>query len=128
MNYLTAEDILRIHSFLIDETSGRHGVRDLGLIESAAAAPRQSFDGVAVHEDIFAKAAVLLKRLASHHGFVDGNKRTAVTAAAIFLEENGYQITAEPGELEDFAVSVVADDLKREVVAAWLEEESGKLA
>ena len=124
MEYLKAEDILQIHSFIIDETGGSHGVRDREAIASAAQAPRQSFDGNEVYESLNKKAAVYLHRIIMNHPFVDGNKRTAVTTASIFLEENGYQIVAEEGNLENFAVRVVKDGLAVDVIAGWLEENS----
>lgn len=124
MQYLKAEDILQIHSFIIDETGGSHGVRDREAIASAAQAPRQSFDGGEVYASVHKKAAVYLHRIAMNHPFVDGNKRTAVTTASIFLEENGYEIVAKEGSFENFAVRVVKDGLGVDVIAKWLEENS----
>ena len=86
MEYLRLEDILQIHSFIIDETDGSHGVRDSGSIQSAAQAPKQSFGGEDAYPDVFKKAAVYLLRIIMNHPFVDGNKRTAVTVATIFSE------------------------------------------
>jgi len=122
MEYLRPEDMLQIHSFIIDETGGSHGVRDTGLIQSAAQAPKQSFGGEDAYPDVFKKAAVYLHRIIMNHPFVDGNKRTAITAATIFLEQNGYRFTAPEGELENFALKVVEDKLDIDQIADWLEQ------
>jgi death-on-curing protein len=45
MLYLTVEQVLFLHARLIAETGGSHGVRDLGLLQSAIARPQVSFDG-----------------------------------------------------------------------------------
>lgn len=121
MNYLTAADILRIHSYIIDETGGSHGLRDRGAVESVVAAPQQSFSGKKMHKTVFKKAAVYLYQIAMNHPFVDGNKRTAITAAGIFLEENSYKLSAEAGELEDFMVQVIEEGLDSAEIADWLE-------
>jgi len=124
MEYLKAEDILQIHSFIIDEIGGSHGVRDREVIASAAQAPRQSFDDEEVYANVYKKAAVYLHCIAMNHSFIDGNRRTAVTTASIFLEENGYEIVAEESNFENFAVRVVEDGLEVDAIAEWLEENS----
>lgn len=47
------------------------------------------FDGKELYPDVFLKAAALLDSLINNHPFVDGNKRTGITAAALFLQANG---------------------------------------
>jgi hypothetical protein len=59
--YLTAEQILFIHYRLVSETGGEHGLRDLGLLESAVARPRQTFGNAELYPDIFEKAAALME-------------------------------------------------------------------
>jgi death-on-curing protein len=102
MNYLTPEQILFLHARLIEETGGSHGLRDLGLLESAAARPRATFAGEDLYPDLFSKTAALMDSLIHNHPFVDGNKRTGITAAALFLVRNGYRLTTSNPELEAF--------------------------
>jgi death-on-curing protein len=66
-----------------------------------------------------------MESLLQNHPFVDGNKRTAVTVCGIFLARNGNPLTASPGELEDFALSVVIDHFDIENIARWLEAHTG---
>jgi death-on-curing protein len=106
MNYLTPEQVLFIHSRLVAETGGSHGVRDLGLLESAVARPQATFDGKDLYPDLFTKAAALMDSFINNHPFVDGNKRTGVTAAGLFLQINGWRLTTSPEDLEAFILHV----------------------
>jgi death-on-curing protein len=120
MNYLTAEQVVFIHAFVVEETGGSHGVRDLGLLESAVARPQATFDGDDLHPDIFIKAAALLHALIQNHPFVDGNKRTGTLAAILFLELNGYELNAKNKELESFALRVAISRISLSEIADWL--------
>ncbi|MBN2148007.1 MAG: type II toxin-antitoxin system death-on-curing family toxin, partial [Anaerolineales bacterium] len=104
MKYLTPEQVLFIHARLITETGGEHGVLDIGLLQSAMARPQATFDGQNLYPELFSKVAALLESLIGNHAFVDGNKRTAITAAGLFLLLNGYRLTANNQELEDFTL------------------------
>jgi death-on-curing protein len=72
------------------EKAATEGVRDRTLIESAVARPFQSAFGQDIYPTVIEKAAALFHSLISNHGFVDGNKRTAVTAFDHFLLANGF--------------------------------------
>lgn len=61
----------------LKRTGGSSGVRDLGLLESALAPRRDTFDQEELYPDLWIKAAALMHSLISNHLFVDGNKRTA---------------------------------------------------
>ena len=120
MNFLTPEQVLFIHSRLVAETGGSHGVRDLGLLESAVARPRATFDGKELYLDLFLKAAALMDSLVNNHPFVDGNKRTGVTAAGLFLRINGWRLNASPEDLEACTLRVATGDMEVANLADWL--------
>ncbi len=122
--YLTATQILFIHARLIDTTGGEHGVRDLGLLESAAAHPQATFDGADLYPDLWQKAAALMESLAQNHPFVDGNKRTAITAAGLFLLQNGRRLQTTNETLEQFTLSVVNERPFLDDIAAWFQTHS----
>lgn len=126
--YLTAQQILFIHGRLIDATGGEHGVRDLGLLESAVARPQATFEGEDLYPDLFAKAAALLESLAQNHPFVDGNKRTAITAASLFLLQNGRRLETTNEEVERAAWWVVNERPPLEEIAAWFQEHTVDVA
>lgn len=127
MKYLSAEDILQIHSMIIDEIGGLHGVRDYHTILSLEDTPRQKVFGKELYPTIFLKAAVYIRNLIMSHSFIDGNKRTGMTSASVFLENNGYIITAKKGEIEKFALRVVNESLNLDIIADWLRKHSKKL-
>lgn len=126
MRYLTVEQVLFIHARLIAETGGSHGVRDLGLLQSAVARPQASFEGEELYPNVFGKAAALLESLANNHSFLDGNKRTAITAAALFLLYNGYRLTASNEEVVTFMMSVAQGKLPFEAIIDWLNQNTGQ--
>ena len=98
--YLTAEQALFVHYRLLSETGGEHGVSDLGLLESAIARPRATFDRQELYADIFEKAAALMDSLINNHPFLDGNKRTGIACTVLFLKQNGISFSANNEELE----------------------------
>ena len=83
--FLSLENILEIHQIQIGEFGGNPGLRDVGLLRSAAAMPAAQFGGQYLHDDLYEMAAAYLYHLALNHPFVDGNKRVAAMAADIFL-------------------------------------------
>ena len=107
MDYLVKEDILLIDSIIIDETGGSHGVRDYHAILTLEDLPRQTVFVKELYPTVFLKAALYVRNIIMGHPFVDGNKRTGMTAASVFLENNGYKITAQKGEIEKFALKIV---------------------
>ena len=126
MKYLTEEQVLFIHSRLIDETGGVHGVRDLGLLQSAVSRPKATFGSEDLYPDICHKAAALMESLIKNHSFIDGNKRTAITSAGIFLQRNGYILETAQRELERFTLSVVTGKASFEDAVKWFRKYSLK--
>jgi len=124
VEYLTLEEVLLLHARLIQRTGGSGGVRDVGLLESALARPQATFEGRELYPDLWHKAAALMHSLVKNHPFVDGNKRTALTAAALFLELNGYTLVASNDEAARFVLRAVAGEVDVAAIAAWLEGHS----
>lgn len=127
LKFLTVTRVLLIHDRLVKRIGGSAGVRDLGLIESAVARPQSGFGGKYLYTNIFDMAASLLQSLLKNHSFVDGNKRTALTSASIFLELNGYKLNRNDNEIVEFAVRVDNSNLTLEQISSWLTENSKKL-
>ena len=126
MRYLSAEEILILHAFVVDETGGSHGVRDIHLLQSIAHKPRSQFGGEELYQGVFIKAAILLEALANYHVFVDGNKRTAFAVAVRFLFLNGYDVTAVNDAVESAVLKVATKRMNVEALALWLKENSKK--
>ncbi len=119
--YLTLEEILRLHFQIIEDFGGSHGVRDENRLKSVVEAPKQEVFGQQQYPDIFEKAAVYLRNIVGDHPFSDGNKRTAITVCGIFLARNHHKFSATPKALEDFAVQVATEHLDILTIATWLE-------
>jgi len=122
--YLTAEQILFIHYRLVDETGGEHGLQDLGILESAAVRPRQTFDNQELYSDIFEKSGALMESLVNNHPFIDGNKRTGIACTVLFIRQNGFTFSATNSELEKFTLRVASSKIKQAGIAQWLKKHS----
>ncbi len=122
MKYLGVSEILRLHFQIINDFGGSHGVREPGRIESVCEAPKMQAFGVEQYATVHEKAAVYSRNIVADHPFMDGNKRTAITCAGVFLMRNGWRLTATSKQLEDFAVRVAVEKLDVAQIAAWLKQ------
>lgn len=124
MWYFNEKELLLIHYKLIERFGGSHGIRDLERVRSALSAPKQSAFGIDQYETVYEKAAVYIRNIIGDHPFVDGNKRTGISAGLFFLQKNNIPVYIKKGDLEDFAVRVAVEKLQIESIAAWLENHS----
>jgi len=91
--YLTVAEVYRMQHRLIDLFGGLHGVRDAGAVEAAVFRPQTGY-----YDSVEEEAAALMESLGMNHGFLDGNKRIAFTAADVFLRRNGRYIDVAADE------------------------------
>jgi death-on-curing protein len=124
LNYLSAEEILRLHFQLIEDYGGSHGVRDESRLKSIIVAPKQHVFGQEQYPTLYEKAAVYLRNIVGDHPFIDGNKPTAVTVCGLFLGRNDVALIVSHKDLESFMVRVATDHLSIEVIAEWLRANS----
>lgn len=125
MKYLNVQDVLLLHNLAIDEFGGSHGLRDLGLLESAVMRPQATFGGEDLY-NIFLKGAAIVHSLLLNHQFVDGNKRTAMFSVMTFLELNNYKVIAEQKEIVRTALWIENEKPELEEIAAWLKKNTKK--
>ena len=118
--YLSLEQVLEAHQQVVAQSGGSQGVRDLGAVESAAAQPAMTFGGQELYPSLEEKAAALGFSLIKNHPFVDGNKRIGHAAMATFLRLNGYRISANVDEQEEFVLRLAAGEVSREELVEWL--------
>lgn len=109
-----------LHAMQIERFGGASGLRDEGLLESALARPvNKAHYGC---DDVTELAAAYLFGFAKNHAFVDGNKRIAIVAAAVFLMENGYEIETTDALLYSFVLSVAAGEIDEDGAARFLRD------
>lgn len=110
--FLHRKIVERLHEMQIERFGGAYGLRDEGILKSALARPiNKAAYGC---EDLMELAAAYLYGLVKNHAFIDGNKRIAIVAAAVFLMENGWEIDADEGQLYTFVLSVAAGEIDEE--------------
>ena len=114
--HLTAEAVKGIHAEVLAAHGGGEGLRDLGLLESAVAAPQATWGGQPIMDDPHEIAAAYLFYLCRNHPFVDGNKRAALATGLAFLDLNGlWTVQKMPvGDWEALVLDVAASKLDRD--------------
>ena len=119
--WITEVTLLAIHAQQIERFGGAHGVRDKNVVLSSLARPvnRRAYDPDADFADL---AAAYLVGFARAQGFNDGNKRTALASALVFLAMNGLSIHVPPVELYELTMSAAIGKGDDASVAAYLRD------
>lgn len=120
MIWISAEDIILIHSRVIQGSGGLDGLRDSDGLEAAIAAPMQTFDGQELYPSDIEKIARLGFGLASNHAFVDGNKRIGAMMTQLLLKWNGYDLALRSGELAEMFIAIANGAAKEKDLLDWL--------
>jgi len=119
-SFLRLDEIIEIHHDQLERYGGMPGIRDIGLLESAVAAPTAFFGEQYLHSDIFEMAAAYLFHIVQNHPFVDGNKRTGAVAAIVFLAMNDIELEADENKLEALVRAVAEGKMKKAEIAKFL--------
>jgi len=122
VRFLTLADVLLIHNDQIARYSGLGAARDFGLLSSAVAQPAAMFSGEYLHSDLFEMAAAYAYHICQDHPFADGNKRTALAAALVFLDINGVEIADPGGKLYSAMIGVASGTKTKRAVAELLQK------
>jgi death-on-curing protein len=122
--FLTLDDVLDSHAAQIATHGDSEGIRDQGLLESAVAQPMGMFGGQYLHADIFEMAAAYLFHLVNNHPFVDGNKRTGLEAALVFLEINGHSVDATDEALVELVLQTAQNTITKQQIADFFRAHS----
>ncbi|OLC31799.1 MAG: death-on-curing protein [Armatimonadetes bacterium 13_1_40CM_64_14] len=117
--FLGLEEVLEIHHDQIKRYGGTAGIRDLDLLQSSLAMPQTGAGNQYFHADLFEMAAAYLFHIVRNHPFVDGNKRTGVAAALVFLEMDGIEIRASDEALVKTVLDVAAGRLQKGTLAEF---------
>ena len=120
--WIDLEVVLAIHDEQLAEHGGQAGVRDRGLLESALARPRNQF-GYG-ESSLTRLAAAYAFGISRNHPFLDGNKRTSLVVAELFLELNGFEPVASDAVCVATFLSLAAGELTEDDLAHWVTENS----
>lgn len=120
MRKLTKEQILMLHHELIEAHGGSDGLRDEGLLDSALAAPFQTFEGQPMLPTVQQKAARLGFGLIMNHPFMDGNKRTGTHVMLIVLALNGIELEYTQKELYEIILQVASGEASFDELLSWI--------
>ena len=117
--------IQAVHSTLLADHGGGTGIRDLALLDSAVARAKQKL-AYEPEASVHVLAAAYSYGIAKNHPFFDGNKRTAFTIGALFLELNGYVLNATEPDAAITFEQLAAGKINEAELAAWFEQQSSK--
>lgn len=121
--FLRKGEVLALHSQLINQYGGSHGIRDESVLESALAAPENRYHYE--EADLIACAATYAFHLTQAHAFIDGNKRVGAAAMTIFLQINGVSVDMPKQMMIALFMEIAASSLLREDVERLLRSQFG---
>ena len=119
--WLRDVDALRLHAQQISLFGGSMGVRDLGLLQSALARPQNVWAYAESRPSLTTLAAAYAFGISSNHPFIDGNKRAALMVSFVFLDVNGFEVTATQEDAFLTILSLAAGEITEDQLAAWFE-------
>jgi death on curing protein len=118
--HLNVDIVREIHAEALKQFGGLNGVRDENLLASAVLTPQSSFGGTSPYADIVEVAAAYLFYICKNHPFLDGNKRTAMMTAIVFLRLNGIEPSPDSEQWEKLMLDVAASKLDRDATTRRL--------
>ena len=122
MIWITADDVIAIHSRVIEKSGGLDGLRDRNILESAVSAPLQSFGGKELFPTDLEKIARIGFGLAANHAFLDGNKRIGAMVVQLLLKWNGYVLQLQQGELADMFIAIADGSAQEQDLLHWIKQ------
>jgi death on curing protein len=111
--------VIAAHEESLAEHGGPSGIRDLGMLESALARPKNLFAYSETEPSLEQMAAAYAFGITANHPFVDGNKRTAFIASITFLRLNGIRIVADKAETYLTFYGLAEGSVTEEQLARW---------
>ena len=126
-DFFSFEDVLEIHEDSLRAYGGSSGLRDQGMVESALGSAQNVY--YYANGDVFDVAAAYAFHLAESQAFLDGNKRTGIGSAIVFLHLNGEVLIpagADKAALYDAMIAIAKHELDKPGLAALLRKLYGK--
>jgi death-on-curing protein len=127
LKYLSEAELIAINEEMVAKYGGLHGVRDLNFVRLAIGRPQMSAGLEDAYKTVFEKAAAMFHSVINNHPFFDGNKRTSLFSAVLFLEYNGWQVNFSRNDGVKFTLQAHNGDWSIEKIASWFKEHSKKI-
>ena len=120
--YLSLSEVIEINAEMVSKFGGIHGLRDSGALQSAVGRLESGYYADAIEE-----AAALFESLSQNHPFLDGNKRTAITATGVFLLLNGYRLLFDDLEAYKWLIGLYETGrVNKATIETWLRQHAEK--
>ena len=120
--YLSVSEVIEINAEMVSKFGGIHGLRDSGALQSAVGRLESGYYADAIEE-----AAALFESLSQNHPFLDGNKRTAITATGVFLLLNGYRLLFDDLEAYKWLIGLYETGrVNKATIETWLRQHAEK--
>ncbi len=126
MRFLGISEVIAINQDQINLYGGLHGIRSYELLESAIYEPQASFDGEYLYKDIVEMATCYLFGIIKNHPFFDGNKRTGILCAFLFLLRNDVNLSVSQEAFYNLAIDIAASKIDKEAVITFFKEHIDK--
>jgi death-on-curing protein len=117
---LSQDQVILLHAVLIQRFGGAQGILNLNLLNSALAAPYQTFDGELLFPTIEEQAARLATGLIQNHPFLDGNKRIGIMVMLLTAEINGCIIEVDDEDLINLGFGIARGVISYKQTLEWL--------
>jgi death-on-curing protein len=117
---ISLDDVIGIHSILIENFGGHPGVRDRELLKSSIFRPYVTFDSVDLYPTTVDKAAAVIESIVKNHPFFDGNKRTGYTIMRLLLLNDELDIKASEDEKFKFVIQIAEGKLSFDEIRNWI--------
>ena len=117
---ISIDDVIKLHKLLIEKYGGLDGIRDIAILDSSINRPFQTFSKNELYQSVIDKASVLIESIVKNHPFLDGNKRVGFYLCIVFLQKNGYKLTATDDEIYNFVILIAESKLNTDAIKRWI--------
>jgi len=121
---ISLDEVLKIHSILIEKFGGSSGVRDKDLLNSSIHRPYSTFDSNDLYPSTIDKAAAIIESVVKNHPFIDGNKRTGYTLMRLILLGDGLDISASEDEKYKFVIGIAEGKVSFDDIHSWIKSKT----
>jgi len=125
--YLTKKNLVKIHNKLIKKYGGSSGILFDSNLDFCVEAPQRVVFGFELHNTLHEKAACLIYEINKLHPFLDGNKRTGLTATDVFLRLNGYELRVPYDEGVNVSLEIASCSMENLQTTEWIKNHIRKL-